>query len=482
MELLRELGAMGRNVRACKLWERDELKEEVGMLVERVQVEHDYKKWPVSYEGPGITVHQPTLPHRFHSHPHSTISLSHPSSITPSLYPYAPQVTHLSTQLSTEQAAHAHTQGRTAALGAHVARREVVLERDEAEMEEEHITAILDMTVARNRMLESEISGLSARFSLSFSFSFPLSLTRRRHLHLWLPPLLLHRHLYTIYVDRNNHTLTSHLARPSHGFFHLPERDMDMGMGVDADSAKPHSEEGLARRSRQSHQHEDQSAYAEQDDGDRGRRGRSTSPLGVPVIGLRLGEEKEHEREIVFAQRNTNANANALNGTGSSDMAMSMSASVSGDGCSVSVRPSAPLASVPVPALPPVHVPNMPNLTHADNEDGDADGEIPMELAMPLMRTGVISMSLLDSERVEEEEEEVGGRDGDHQGDCAVHLRQSLDEGHGRGLEVGIRIIQTMKIRVAIIKTNINMKMDSRKSLMALTMTMVVMRISEVEM
>ncbi|PPQ82416.1 hypothetical protein CVT25_008366 [Psilocybe cyanescens] len=291
---------------------------------------------------------------------------------------YAPLITYLrSMDLSTEQAEHARTQACVAALEERVARwkaeldgcacmemremrrREREIQRDkkeeagdEVEMEEEEITAMLDMTVASNRKLESEIRGLSERY---------------------LP------------------------VCPHHVFLPLPERDVDISVDVDADSVRQHSEEMFARRSRQSHQHsdnerrdKDQGAYAEQGDGGRGRL---TWPLGVLSSDLGLERRKStSERRIVFAQRNTNTDTNALNGTSSSDMAIS----VFDDGCSVPILPSAPSpASVPVPALAPVHVPDVPKLMNDDNEDGDADSEMSMELATPLMPTSVISMTFV---------------------------------------------------------------------------------------
>ncbi|PPQ91345.1 hypothetical protein CVT25_005372 [Psilocybe cyanescens] len=134
VELCRELSATMRKVHACEAVrddvqrERDELREEVEKLVERVQVEHDYKKWPVSRvqlssladDGPVVVVHQTTPLH---------CSRSHTNRSSPNHSPYAPKLTHiLSTQLSAENATHARTQARAAALEARLARREAELE------------------------------------------------------------------------------------------------------------------------------------------------------------------------------------------------------------------------------------------------------------------------------------------------------------------------------------------------------------------
>ncbi|PPQ87590.1 hypothetical protein CVT25_006078 [Psilocybe cyanescens] len=139
MELHGELEAMRRNVRVCEeeseqvQREQDELREEVERLVETVQVEHDYKKWPVSRmplssladKGPGIAVHQSTPPY---SHRSTSCSHSHPSSHE-HITPYAHQLTYLlSTWLSHEKAAYARTHAYVAVLEARIAKWEAELE------------------------------------------------------------------------------------------------------------------------------------------------------------------------------------------------------------------------------------------------------------------------------------------------------------------------------------------------------------------
>ncbi|PPQ82415.1 hypothetical protein CVT25_008365 [Psilocybe cyanescens] len=165
------------------------------------------------------------------------------------------------------------------------------------------------------------------------------------------------------------------------------ERDVKVGVGdvkVKLDAAEEW--EGLACLSGKCSQFEEEEEEGREEEEELERL---ISPLGTPPPG----EVQENALN--------NANTSSLSSSSSSDIAIAIaiSTSVSGDAGSVSLPPSAPPPALfPVPALVPVHVPDVPNLMNDnDNENGDRDGEMSMELATPLMPTSVVSMSVHDS-------------------------------------------------------------------------------------
>lgn len=84
--------------------------------------------------------------------------------------------------------------------------------------------------------------------------------------------------------------------------------------------------------------------------------------------------------------------------------------SVPGNAGTVPVLIPAPHPTpLPAPTLATVHDPDAPDLIAKHNKNGDGDGKMSMELAIPLMPSSVISISVHDSEGLEEEEEDGAG-------------------------------------------------------------------------